>query len=353
MTKRKLVMWWIDDEPKRLKSLALRRIEEGRHPALTGKRHAKLEPMFLRDTADRIELEGTLTKAEKGRKLPDLIIFDQNLNLAAANGIELRGSVLAVAVRAQAPTVPIVGVTAGDFSRIAELQRDQFIELFRLDDLQSGDRIPDLFAIADDYARIARERESSDSPIRRLRRILRWFDCPGDDADFLSSCLPGDFIAPWDDETAHAFARWVWHTLVGRAGFLIDDLELATMLGVKEKGLEKLTEHLRRCEYRGIFNSPVRRRWWVSRAREAIRSAAAAPTTEPLWKLGRQLLTEKYAVDFSKCYGPASKDCVPDVVAFQDDTRRQRVQARGDDTKLIETDTPPVGFEQCRVFCKK
>ncbi|HEV2840122.1 MAG TPA: response regulator [Chthoniobacterales bacterium] len=350
MSRKQFSIWWVDDQTERLNRLAIQSIENG---VKFGKRtlRAKVDVVRLKTPEDRDAFEKKLDAAERDKNLPHLIVMDQNLNVPEG----LRGSNLAVAIRADYSSVPVVGVTAVEFQKIVDLQRDQFIELFCLDDLQSGDRVPDLFAIAESFEELVRNYSSSGTTQTRTTKILKWLACPPDDSEFLAICLPGAFLAKWDIETPHSFARWVWHTFIGRAGFLYDDLEIATMLGVKESGLKHLLSTLSDCEYEGLFasNSPTRRRWWVSKVRRVIRKASKAAMTDPLWTLGRKLITDKHSKDFSHCHGARSKSCVPDVVAYSDDTLNDRVQARNEDTQPVQTDTPPVGFEQRRVFSRR
>jgi hypothetical protein len=348
--KKKLLIWWIDDDPKRFKGSARQRIENPSHPALKGRRAARLEFKEVATDDQSIELYNELLQAKRSKALPNLAIIDQILN--RKEGGLRRGSTIAVSFRAEAPTLPAVGVTAADLSEIAELQKDQFIEFFCINDLQSGKRVPELFAIADGFSRLIASKPRSESILKRRRAILDLLDCPKEDRDFLSTCLPGEFIEVWDDETPHALARWIWQTFVGRAGFLYDDLELATLVGLRETGLELIAQHLEGCEYKGVFASPARRRWWVSKIRNKIRAETAAVVTDPLWQLGRKLVGDRNGRYFSRCHGIKQK-CVPDVVAFEDGLRRQRVQARSDDTEVLKSDTSPIGFEQHRVFCRK
>lgn len=349
MIKKKLIIWWVDDEPDRLGGTARGRIEEPTISALRG-RKAKIEPQLLKNEEQRIQLEKSLVQAKSTKSLPDLIVVDQILN--RNDGVVRRGSSVAVAFRAQAPSVPIVGVTAAAFNDVAELQKDQFIEFFCLDEIQSGSHIPNLYAIADGFSRLVAVKSASKEPGKHLNTLLKLVDCPREDIDFLSSCLPGEFLSPWDDETPHSIARWIWHTFIGRAGFLNNDLEIATMLGLNELGLSKIIKHIADCTYNGVFASPARRRWWVSQVRYKIRAITNASVTDPLWQIGRNL-TKRQPSGFSRCHGELNDDCIPDVVAYEDDTRRQMIQARSEDTKPIPTDTPPIGFEQRRVFSKK
>jgi CheY-like chemotaxis protein len=350
VSKKRFSIWWVDDQAERVNRLAVQNIEQGLKP---GKELLTAEVKFihLKTPNDRVEFEKTLANAKRDKELPDLVVVDQNLNVAEG----LRGSNLAVAIRADYPVVPVVGVTAVEFQKIVDLQRNQFIELFCLDDLQSGERVPDLFAIAESFKRVIGEYKRSSTAKQRTSQILDWLRCPDDDSEFLSISLPGTFLAKWDIETPHSFARWVWHTFTGRAGFLYDDLEVATMLGVTVAGLKRLLPTIASCEYDGIFacKSPARRRWWVSRVRGTVRKVSKAAMTDPLWTLGRRLITEKRSKEFSHCHGRSTKDCVPDVVAYSDDTLENRVQASSDDTQPLQTDTPPIGFEQRRVFARR
>jgi hypothetical protein len=167
----------------------------------------------------------------------------------------------------------------------------------------------------------------------------------------LIDCIPGEFKSPWDQGTPHAFARWIWHTLMGRPGFLYDWLEVSTLLGLKQEGLSKLTKLLSKCKYAGAFASASRPRWWVSKVRQQVREITKAKPTEPLWELGRKLVDDKNL--FSKCHGASGRDIVPNVVAFSDGRLQKRVQTRIEDTEPLSTDTPPLGFEQRRVFFRK
>ncbi len=350
MIQRTLLFWWVDDEPDRLEATAKARISHPNLPGLPGTQ-AKIVAKPLKNEQQWVTMEKDLAIAKTRDRLPRLVIIDQILN--RSDGIVRRGSTIAVAIRAQAPSVAVVGTSAASLKEIAELQRDQFIEFFCLEDLQSGERVADLFSVADGFAKlVARKREVA-TGVAGKANVLRLLNCPPEDADFLASCLPAEFFGSWDDETPHGLARWIWHVLLGRDGFLKDDLELATMLGLKREGLIKLLPHLSDCQYNGVFASSARRRWWVSRVQRAMRARAKAPVTKPMWELGRKILTIKNERFFSRCHGRTSTACVPDVVAFGDDTRRNRVQAMTEDTRLIETDSPPVGFEQYRVFAKQ
>src|SRR5437016_2403732 len=117
--KKRMRFWWVDDEPKRLSRSARQRIEA---PKNLKNRRAHVEIKEVKNEEQSLKLEADLRSAQSSQ-LPDLIIIDQILT--SASGI-VRGSTLAVSLRAVRPNVPMVGVTAVAFEEIAELQKDQF-----------------------------------------------------------------------------------------------------------------------------------------------------------------------------------------------------------------------------------
>jgi len=342
-----LVFWWVDDQPERLPKSARQRIEK---PKDVKQARAQIRIREVKNEKQIKQLETELSSARKS-EVPDLIMIDQILTNTSGMA---RGSTLAVSLRATRPSVPIVGVTAVDFGTVAELQKDQFLEFFCLDDLQSGKRIADLYAIAVGFQQIVALGKVSKDRERLKKQVIKLLDCPNEDVDLLTRCLPGDLVTTWDAETPHTFTRWIWHTFTDRPGFLYDDFEAATVLGLTPAGFAQVEKTLRTCEYKGVFVSSARRRWWISKVRAQIRQRFHADITEPLWKLGRQLLSSQSAKYLSRCHGrPREPNCVPDVVAFEDELCRDRVQARSEDTQPLQSDNPPIGFEQRRVFSRK
>jgi len=348
--KTKLLIWWIDDERDRLTPAAQRAIEKPTHPSLNHRR-AHLELKHVGTDVETKAIVSEMVEAAKVKQLPDIVVIDQILNVKSSDGAVERGSSLAVRLRVQGPSVPFVGVTGVPFERIASLQKNQFIELFSRDAVHKGDCIPDLFAIADGFATAIKASFKLTGKATHRKKLIDLLDAPEEDAELLYPCIPGAFQCRWDDETPHAFARWIWHFLMGRPGFLYDDLEAATLVGLNENGLERIAAQLRGCEYDGVFASVSRRRWWVSKVRSKVRDLTGADASEPLWLLGRRIAKNQRKL-FSRCYGGTSTDA-PNVVAFADDSLRKRVQTRIQDSAPLDADTPPLGFEQRRIFSGK
>ncbi len=355
MTKKRsnVRIWWIDDETDRLKPSAQQAIRHPDQRQLPG-RSAELTVIKLGKNMPMMQVLADFNAARNAGKSPDLIIVDQMLNqLSNGDGVVQKGSSFAVALRDKDPMIPLVGVTGAPFSDVAELQKRQFIEFFPRDDLQSGARIPDLYAIADGFVELINLSGKASAATHSSKQLLRLLNCPVEDSDLLLNCIPGEFRSEWDQGTPHGFACWIWHTLLGRPGFLYDELETSTLLGLKPEGLNKLTKLLKNCKYAGAFVSASRPRWWISRVRQTVRELTNAKATEPLWTLGRKLVGEKEKETYSRCHGISGGDVVPSVVAFSDGTLHKRVQAHIEDTKPLENDTPPLGFEQRRVFARR
>jgi hypothetical protein len=348
-----VLMWWIDDETDRLTLSARRAIAHPPQPELK-RRKATLRLWKVRTEEEIRQVILTITDMKKRKvRLPDVVVVDQRLDVRSERDIIQRGSTVAVAIRAQTPSIPLVGVSGANPAEFSLLQIEQFVDVLSRDAINRGDCIPDLYAIADGFSVLRK----SQKPSWRVdkRALIRLLRVPAEDEEMLYSCLPGEFKRIWDPETPHAFARWVLHTLMSRPGFLYDDLELATLLGLRLAGLERIHPHFSACEYKGVFNCVSRRRWWVSRVRSEARRLTGASFSIPIWQIGRELVGRRRQALFSKSYGRDDKKYVPDVVAYQDDRcdPRRRVQADARDTKVLETDSPPIGFEQRRVYSSR
>lgn len=345
MNSRPLRICWMDDEPDRLKNSARDAIKG---PEALPKRHAMLDVVKLGGDEGVGQILEKLDEQKRRRRGPHLIIIDQMLHLNNSDSYLQRGSSLAVAIRDKDPTVALVGVTGAKLADVGELQQQQFIEFFVRDDIATGASIPDLYAIADGYADLVNVHAEFGSSTPSVARLCKLVKCPRADQELFDSILPGVFKSPWDNGTCHAFARWVWHQLLGRPGLLYDDLEAATLLGLKSDGFETLKNRLSVCQYKGAFASVSRPRWWVSLLRDRVRYLTKGAVTDPLCSLGRTLVNSQSY--FSKCHGRPNSTEVPSTVAYSDGTKRKRIQACIEDSAPLDTDTPPLGFEQRRIY---
>jgi hypothetical protein len=346
MSRHLLRIYWMDDEPDRLKESLREAIKE---PEQSPGRRADLTVVELGGDKGIAAILDELDRERRKGSGPHLIVIDQILQLTNADAYLQRGSSLAAAIRDKDPAVPLVGVTGAELADVGELQKQQFIEFFVRDNIATGANIPDLYAIADGYGALVAFHATSLASSTLAQDICKLFKCPPADHELFTSIIPGVYKSAWDNGTRHTFARWVWHNLLGRPGLTYDELEAATLLGLKVEGFAKLRKRLRACEYKGIFASASRARWWVSLLREYVRKLTGGAVSDPIWELGRHLANDKADL-FSKCHGRPNSSEVPTVVAYSDGTKRKRIQARIQDSAPLETDTPPLGFEQRRIY---
>jgi hypothetical protein len=343
---RQLRIWWLDDEPDRLKKFPQSAIAK---PSHLPKRGAQLKIVPLKKNDGIGVVLKDLEDAKKGKCLPDLIVIDQMLHLLVD---VQRGSSWAAVIHDNHPEIALVGMT-GDVPAVEELQKSKFIDFYQRDDIATGDCIPDLYAIADGYAALTKFFNLRGSAISTPLEICKLVKCPKVDEELFIACIPGNFKSNWDSGTSHLFARWIWNRLLKQPGLLYDALEIATLLGLKLNGLQLIEKHFEKCKYVGVFASTNRPRWWVSQVRDKIRELMKANMSQPLWSLGRNLAGgERRKNFFSKCHGRLHSPDTPTVVAFSDGTLRTRVQAAIADTIPIETDSPVIGFEQRRRFVR-
>lgn len=345
-----LTFWWVDDEvTSRTAGLVRPHLESPRHPTLRAAGlGATLVEKVIPGGGDWTSVETTLAGLKPAER-PDLIIIDQRLG--SVHKAKRLGTSLAVILRAQAPDIPIVLTSAAAADSVVSEQRKGVIDFFAVASIQSGDRIPDLYAIATGFRRVL-DAEIKPPVEKQLKTLLDLLSVPVGDRELFGHCLPPVFTHVWDDQTSHTFARWTWNELLCRAGFLQDDLGIATMLGLDVSCLSHLEKKLDGCTYDGAFVSPIRRRWWASLVRDRVLKLTKGTIDQPMWELGRSLVGSKH-LTISRAYGHKTTDLPPDCVAFKDGLQKVRVAARTEDTVTLPFELPAPGFEPVRIFRKK
>lgn len=319
------------------------------------------------DTLDKV-----LATLDQGAHV-SLIVLDYWLaNLPRendpANGSKTEfGSAWAAALRAARPELPIVGVTSESLEDIPDSQKSQFLQLMNREKIFDFNHDSDLKALIDGFPRVyglwtAAKREpehDSKLPGREvvdISEIVNLISSPEDTAGYLATVLPEFAKQPWDQETPHEFSRWVLEVLLGRPGFLLDDLELATLLGLKKEGFHKISESFRDALYSGVFASSDRPLWWVSLIRPIFAAITENQPSGPIRrhreKLLIALLKEVDATLLSRPYPDDDLLRIPDCVAFSDEQRipEHRVQACSEDTVIDPLESPPIGFEARRLW---
>lgn len=330
---------WLDDDKQRLA-----RLQKQVAPALKSLGFSFETMEFGADFSD---IDGALTKIHNAN--PTLLVIDHFLDNRACATLPRTGAAWSLMLREKYPQIALVGVSAigtGDFTTLQEIQ---YIERFALDHLLDKTRLHELGAIATGYRKVWQSfKRQAPNP----SGIMRWLKAPRSQHDTLSACLPGDFLAPWDNTTPHLFARWVWHRLLGSSGFTYDNLETATIAGLSVAGLAFIEDKLRPAKYAGVFASETRPRWWASEVSAVLYANSDPDSTDSTAMIGRRLARCRGARaerHFSRNYRTHALDPPPDCVAFADESlSAQRVVVDRASTKTFELARPGLGFDNPR-----
>ncbi|WP_309380888.1 hypothetical protein [Cerasicoccus frondis] len=189
-------------------------------------------------------------------------------------------------------------------------------------------------------------------------RLMKLLKAPLSIAPTLVEALPSAVRVNWDEETPHAASRWLWHELLALPGFLSDSLELATMLGLRVSALERVISAFVDTEYKGIFATDARKRWWTSEVRPTVERILGHAVSRPLYHYREELLrrcgnSRVLPTWYSKAHGRGGDELIPDVVAYIDEEREEdkRVQCLFKDTVVDARDSnPDFGFRPRLIY---
>jgi hypothetical protein len=220
--------------------------------------------------------------AENGPELltsvgPDLALVDLRLNLVRdgdRSPFRWEGPVIAAAIREQRPVLPIYGYSSDpdlvEACRNASSSRGTFDDIWLLDDLftAGASRIA---RDVGDFATIARRVPNFDeSPTIRpyvgllrppasaragLEKIIR--------ADFLVRASPGT-------RTACDYWRWLRRVLLPTPGPLRSWDYTAKLLGLSDRGMNRISRFLRSAAYSGPFAHSTPRCLWSAEVERMI-----------------------------------------------------------------------------------
>jgi CheY-like chemotaxis protein len=321
---------WIDDDPERIKSYESVIKRHGRQTA-----ELDICPVKNKDVMAEVPI---ICNKEK----PDLVIIDHVFS--NAGGASLReGSTVARALREKWNDVPIIGVTAAlkisaKQKHFDRLKTAEYIELFDFDRFDSY--VPELYAITTDFKKVvSADLKKSDTYLDLLKSRV--------DRDILTAVLPSDFKTPPDASTAHAFARWTIHTFMDCPGFLYDEPRTATLLGISQRGFNKVKKHFVSCLYSGVFSSESKPRWWPKLVREKLFNLLPKESSNLPWIAGRNLPRLSKA-DFSKCAFDDGE--IPDTMAYPDEKSEELQPVCMKHTIPHPRSTTNFGFEELRIF---
>lgn len=325
--KRPLKGTWIDDDPRRENGVT----EVGRA--------GKLDITFM-------SVRGTSLGAKVGEMLngpqQDVVVIDHFLNNAElVEGIGARGSTVADIIRDKWPTCPIIGVSAAQkVGRARALSKNQYDALYSYLSLKSvADYLPIVAAGFRSAAECIGENEIC---------LISLLEAPEGEDEVIRATMPEDLRAELDDDTLPGrLFRWVHDTLLGRPGLTYDRLWAATLFGIKQDSLDKVSGLLEGALYRGVFRKPHQPRWWRDTLKTTIYAGTEAEVHELPWEAARRLPGIS-ADDYSKC-ASCGKD-LPDTVAFVDVASEERRQVHRRCTRPHPGRKKEPFFEEIRVM---
>lgn len=268
---------------------------------------------------------------------PDLIMMDHDFSNVATRPFNLQGSALAHLLRIRLPKVPTVCVSgqriqSDDFS-IEDIS--EYTDMFETTSLSNVDSMERLFAIAKDFPKICFPPQS---PVRLA--LIETLKAPIADKESLLRILPEEFESAFvHGGSPHRIACWILGVLMRCPGFLYDELEAATFLGLTVTAFhEKAVNFFETALYQGPFATDTRPLWWVSAMTDALYTALPETTAATSQLAGRQLPGIVEA-DYSVCASTGSTSPPPDVVAYLDEANKERRAVSRRYTELASPDT--------------
>jgi len=347
-------LYWIDDshDNQRLPLTAVKRqLEEG------------LGVVLKPDGPINNRAEFTELLLEMNPKSTSGVIMDYQLTKIGEKKQMAFGTTWATEIRAKYPSIPVVGISHCLEKDIPKFQLENFLAFFPRKQLTDPNpKIDDLRSLLKGHqdAYRAFEKQEQKSGVDVMIDLL---SAPAGVIDWLRGAIPSPFRGNWDKETPHAAGRWIWHDLQGKPGFMLDELGLATHLGLNLNGLRRVCSKFDSARYRGAFASEGRPRWWASSIRHVFETRVGSGVVGPianardeLLRSARIKLAERKPL-LSRPYGRSDSHEIPDCVAYEPgeiDQDEFRVQALMEDTIVDERDAnPPFGFQARRIFNSK
>ena len=296
------------------------------------------------------------------------VLMDYQLtNVGEGNKVEY-GTTWAAQLRAHQPSIPIIGLSAGDENSIPKLRMQNFLAFYKRGDLlqASPSIVGELGSIFSGYREVwskwKRSRSRSRGSLDLLMGLLK---APKAISDLLRMAIPTALRSNWDEESPHSASRWIWHQLQGRSGFLFDELEVATYLGISKEAFCEFAgnEHFVSARYVGVFSCDERPRWWVCEMARAVGAITGEQLVGPARQSRAELLSalnvpeNKIEMMLAVPHGRRDSDQAPECVIFPDQDSKnsnafeKRVPALLQDSVIDEEDAnPPIGFESKRHF---
>ncbi len=344
-------IYWIDDTHDKQKPPTGRprnRIEKALN--------VQLEVSLIEERSQFDDLLSEISKTK-----PIGFFMDYQLSKVGKDGRMAFGNTWANELRAISPQAAVIGISHEHEEKIPELRLQSFLEFYQRETIEGASApFEQLRALFSGYEAVAKIRGKQN--LNGTEAMLKLIRPPKETYELLSAAIPSELRKTWDDETNHIASRWIWHCLMGLPGFLYDELELATYIGLNVAGLKRVANNFDYALYEGVFANKGKPRWWRSQTHKFFEDAFKVSPSAPA-HLSRHDLLELCGVDskqhhrfLSKPHGSDQKDKIPTCVAFEDGLCKyqDRVQALIEDTVIDDAEAnPDYGFEARRRYSPK
>lgn len=296
MPTKELNIYWLDDDSTRFDDFKSLIEDSATDFSLSVKVHTTtITPDILNIIAQ--------WEAETPVPAPDLFMLDHIIlhNLPH----KMDGNTLAHILRKTFAKIPLVSVTAMFTPGHDHSGQDVHEYTAIIDYTKLSENFEDLFSIAKDY----RQLESVS-----WQKLVDILFVPESEQRVLQLALPQDLVSEFTPTKHNQLARWLRSELLGKPGFLFDELHAATMLGLSEQGFRKVKDKFDVALYKGPFATMRRPLWWQTKLREHLYEIVGKESSDYTQSAGRAL-AEFNADDLCKCYVSNTSDAVDFVVA--------------------------------------
>ena len=237
-------------------------------------------------------------------KEPDLIIIDHNLE-DINSGVFKKGSTVATYIREKWFDCPIVSISA-NVEDVDSQQRALYIDLFPIERISQY--YSNVLSIAQSFKGLKENRPSN------VGNLLDQLGTPEDDRLNLVTVLPTTLKHDFANKSLLVeIAQWIKLVLLKRPGFLLDQIWVSTLIGLRQESFLKVEHYFIEAKYKGYFANENEPRWWKSEVLTRIYELVDVGNYP--WEKGR-FLPEISEQDFSVCH--ASQEPFPETVAFID-----------------------------------
>lgn len=201
-----------------------------------------------------------------------LIVVDDNLSINSKGTKSFdKGSSLCGALRERFKDVPIVGVSNAELSLIGREQMEEYSYFWKFLDIKKGRSIAMLRSLVKGFEDL---RRLGGRPCEEA--VLALMNVPKVSVDTFRKIIPVALRSGNLSGNARAVFKWLDEEVFAFQGVLVDSMNIASMVGLKEDYfLKKIaSKWLCGCEYKGVFSSFWGTWFWRQEALTALAKAA-------------------------------------------------------------------------------